>query len=603
MVRPDPHSHVDDAEPATRHVDLHLAVDFGAKRLDGEVTLRLDRAASGALTLDGRGLTLHAATDAAGRAVAYTRDDGDAIRGDRWVFALHGDTLTLRFTTGPDASALQWLEPAMTAGGRHPYVFTQCQPIHARSLFPCQDSPRVRFTYTATLEVPEGLRAVMAAADRGDAPGRAPGTRAYRFEMPQPIPSYLFAFAVGELTSRELGPRSRVWAEPSVVDAAAYEFAETEALIARAEALFGPYDWERFDLLVMPPSFPYGGMENPRLTFLTPTLLAGDRSLVNVVAHELAHSWTGNLVTNATMNDFWLNEGFTTYAERRIVEATDGLEEVTLQAALGRRGLEGDLGRFPPGSPLTRLRTQLEGVDPDEVYSRIPYEKGYLFLRRIEEAVGRPRFEAFLRGYIERFRFRSITTDTFLDALDALLPEARGAVDLAEWLDAGGLPADAPRPLSPKLDALEARAKALGSVGLDDLGGVPTRAEVMGWGASSWQVYLSLTPETVPAVALAALDARHHLSSARNAELRVGFLSLAARSGYRAADGAIELALGSLGRMKYLRPLYAGLLRSGDAGRALARACFDRYHRGYHPVAATVLRGMLETVPRAEVLA
>jgi leukotriene-A4 hydrolase len=587
MGRPDPHSHADDTQPCVEQLELRLELDPKARRLSGVATLHLDRPAEGRLDLDARGLSIERIEDAEGAPLDFELGPDDPVLGPPLRVALHGDRLSVHYSAAADASALQWLEPAQTDGGRHPYVFTQCQPIHARSLFPCQDSPRVRMRYRATLRVPSPLVAVMAAA-AGEV--RADGDHLlYDFIMDQPIPPYLFAFAVGELVSRDLGPRSRVWAEPSVLEAAADEFRDVDRMLTTAESLFGPYDWERFDVLVMPPSFPYGGMENPRLTFVTPTLIVGDRSLVNVLAHELAHSWTGNLVTNASMDHFWLNEGFTTYAERRIVEALEGEAAVRLHAALGFEGLGEELARFGAGSPMTRLRTDLAGLDPDAVYSRVPYEKGYLFLARIEAAIGRPRFDALLKRYIERFRFRSITTDDFLGFLHEVEPGVAESVDLAAWIDGPDLPEDAPRPRSERLEAVQARARRAAS---EPTAIGPELAE--GWDANDWQVFLAELPSTLPVASCRALDETFDLSRAPNAEIRMAFLALAARSGDHAVDGAIGHALGSVGRMKYLRPLYDALVRGDASARALARAAFEASRGGYHPVAAAMVGHLLD---------
>ncbi len=312
------------------------------------------------------------------------------------------------------------MTPEQTLGGTEPYLFSQCQAIHARSVVPCQDTPSIRQTFKASLDVPKHLRAVMAAAP---VTRSEHGERAIEnFEMPQPIPPYLFAFAVGDLASRDLSPRSRVWAEPGQVDAAATEFSGVEAMMTAAEQLFGPYDWERFDLLVMPPSFPYGGMENPRLTFLTPALLTGDKSQVNVVGHELAHSWTGNLVTNSNAEHFWLNEGFTVFAERRILEALEGAEVAGLHAALGLEELQKAIAQFSAHPELTKLHTHLEGVDPDEAFSLVPYEKGYLFLKALEAGAGRERFDALLATWLRTHRFGAARTEDFTALVEKLEP-------------------------------------------------------------------------------------------------------------------------------------------------------------------------------------
>ncbi|MEO1335971.1 MAG: M1 family aminopeptidase/hydrolase, partial [Myxococcota bacterium] len=425
MTRLDPHSYADDAQPNTTRMTLRWWVDILRSEIRGTATLQLDRPASGTLDLDTRDLTIEAITDGSGQSIRFELADPDPVLGQRLRLAVVSDIVHIQYRTSPNASALQWLTPAQTTGGRHPFVFTQCQAIHARSIVPCQDTPRVRVQFSATVDVPKPLHAVMAAAATGQSDGED-GRSVFTFDMPQPIPPYLLAFAAGDLASADVGPRSRVYAEPDVIDAAAWEFADIDAHLERAEALFGPYEWDRFDMLVMPASFPYGGMENPRLTFLTPTLLAGDRSLVSVVAHELAHSWTGNLVTNANANHFWLNEGFTVYAERRIVEALYGRPTRLLHDAVERKHLEDDIARLSATDPaLTQLRVDLEGHDPDEVYSSVPYEKGYLFLARLEQAAGRDRFDVFLKRYIERFRFTSIVTDDLLGRLRRVVRQTR----------------------------------------------------------------------------------------------------------------------------------------------------------------------------------
>jgi hypothetical protein len=399
--------------------------------------------------------------------------------------------------------------------------------------------------------------------------------------MPQPIPPYLLAFAVGDLASRDLSPRSRVWAEPAMLDRAAHEFAGVEEMMVAAEALFGPYDWERFDLLAMPPSFPYGGMENPRLTFLTPTLIAGDRSLVSVVAHELAHSWTGNLVTNANAEHFWLNEGFTVYAERRIVEALHGVEQAELQAALGRRGLEEELARFAQTPELTRLRTHLAGVDPDEAFSRVPYEKGYFFLRALEEAAGRDAFTRWLRGYLGAFRFGAVTTDDFTAHLERELPGLLAQVEATAWIDREGLPEAAPRPRSERLDAIARLGGAL-----------PDAEAARRWSPLEWCFYLESVPRPAPAALCDALDAQHGLTASTNYEVLVAWLVLALASGYHRVVPRAEEVLGAVGRMKYLRPLYRALAADART-RADARRIFERCAPSYHPIARQVVESVL----------
>ncbi|HZN95154.1 MAG TPA: M1 family metallopeptidase [Myxococcales bacterium] len=583
MSRPDPHSYADDTQPSTTRLTWKARVDFAERRLHGEALLKLDSPRGGPLDLDTRDLEIQAVETEDGKPVPHAMHAPMPILGSRLRAELPqgAAAVRIRYRTKPQASALQWLSPAQTAGGKHPFLFSQCQAIHARSVVPLQDTPRIRIVYDAQLTVPAALRGLMAAAHVGrDARGEE---AVERYEMPQPIPPYLLALAVGELESRELGPRSRVWAEPSLVEAAAREFAQVDQMILAAEKLFGPYDWDRFDVLAMPPSFPYGGMENPRLTFLTPTVIAGDRSLVNVLAHELAHSWTGNLVTNANAEHFWLNEGFTVFVERRILEALEGAESTALHAAVGRRSLDEAMGQFASAPQLTRLVTQLSGVDPDEAFSQVPYEKGYLFLRALEDAAGRDRFDAFLRAYVTRFRFQSITTADFLELLEKTLPGLAEKVNAQAWLHGEGIPAGAPQPRSRRLDDVRALA-----------GKMPPPEQARAWTPLEWVLYLEATEHPAPPELTAELDRRYQLTGSGNYEVLVSWLQLAVRSGHAPALARTEEVLGAVGRMKYLKPLYRALLCSPDSTQ-LAHRCFERYRDRYHPIAQQVIEGLLRS--------
>jgi len=580
MARLDPHSYTDDQQPQTRALEWHAKVDFSTRILDCEAALTFEQPGEGPLELDTRELRIQSVTDAAGKPLGFSLEAAEPVLGARLRIQLPPGTRTIRirYQTSPGASALQWLTPAQTSGGKQPFLFSQCQQIHARSIIPLQDTPRLRIRYRAALTVPAPLEAVMAAAQvsREEKDGWA----VKRFEMPQPIPSYLIALAVGDLKAKEVGPRSQVWAEPSLLEQAAWEFGQVEDMIRAAERLFGPYDWDRFDILAMPPSFPYGGMENPRLTFLTPTLIAGDRSLVNVVAHELAHSWTGNLVTNASMEHFWLNEGFTVYAERRLVEALYGKDTAALQASLGRRSLDEALEHLKEHPEWTKLRTHLQGTDPDEVFSSVPYEKGFLFLRALEEAAGLEAFDRFVRGYVKRFAFQSITTEDFLAHVEKELPGVLAQVNAPAWVHDAGVPANAPVPRSAKLEALEKHGPQ-----------APDEATVASWSPTEWQLYLRRLPHPSPLAFCEALDQRFHLTQSRNHEVLVTWLELAAQSGHAPALPRLEQELAEVGRMKYLRPLYRTLARIDPAR---ARSCFERCRASYHPIAQQVVEGLLK---------
>src|SRR5918992_826142 len=419
----DVHSYSNPAEVRVRHVDLDWDVLFDQKILKGSATLTIERTARGRnapLILDTRNLGVTRVETSEGgstwREAQFAIGTNDAILGAPLTVQLpaRADRVRVHYTTSPSASGLQWLEPAQTAGKRLPFMFTQSQAIHARSWIPLQDTPQGRVTYTARVRTPRELLAVMSAENDP----RAARDGDYSFRMTQAVPAYLIALAVGDLRFRAMGRRTAVYAEPSVVERAAREFADTEKMISATEKLYGPYRWGRYDILVLPPSFPFGGMENPRLTFATPTILAGDKSLVSLVAHELAHSWSGNLVTNATWSDFWLNEGFTVFFELRIMEALYGRERASMLEVLGRRELTDEIARLGATSPDTILHMDLEGRDPDDGMTDIAYQKGAAFLHTVESIVGRERLDAFLREYFDEHAFEPMTSESFLEYMN-----------------------------------------------------------------------------------------------------------------------------------------------------------------------------------------
>jgi leukotriene-A4 hydrolase len=592
MARTDPHSYFDDAQPRTRHLGLELEVDFEGRCLHGWAMLDLGEPSAGLLDLDTKGLEIHSVEGEDESEIPFELAEEERVLGRRLRIDLPPGSrrVTVEYSSSPNAIGLQWLNPAQTEGKRHPFLFSHFQPIHARTCIPVQDSPRVRVTYRAAITVPGALTAVMSAGSVGEQPGDRPGTRTLLFDMPQPIPTYLIALAVGELDSRDLSPRSRVWAEPATVEAAAHEFAEIEDMIETAEGLFGPYEWDRYDMIVLPPSFPYGGMENPRLTFLTPTLLAGDRSLVDVVAHELAHSWTGNLVTNANVDHFWLNEGSTVWAERRILEARHGEDAAVLGWAIGEKALEAEFERFGADAAVTRLRNDLRDTDPDDVFSSIPYEKGSRFLVLLERTAGRERFDAFIRRYIERFRFTSITTEEFMEFVEEELPGVAAEVDARRWLYETGMPPNAPVFRSARLESLTTLAAGF------EAGARPTEEDVTSWSPAEMLVYLQNLPRPIDEEACRWLDGNLTLTSRGNYEILVEWLSIAAASDYEPAFARLREVLLRVGRMKYLRPLYKAM--GGHARtRALAREIYAAASPGYHELSRRAVEAVMRQYP------
>ncbi len=498
----DPHSFANISEVVVTNLDLDVRVDFDKKQIAGKATLSINnKTGARRLLLDTRDLAIEKVTLGKDeRAAKFSLGGEVKYMGRPLEIEIAPDTkeVNVYYATSPQAAAVQWLDPAQTAGKKRPFLFTQSQAILARSWVPCQDTPSVRQTYRARVQTPPDLLAVMSAKNgtKKDPDG------IYNFEMPQPIPSYLLALAVGDIEFRSLGPRSGVYAEPSVVERAAYELADIEKMMAAAESLYGPYRWERYDVIVLPPSFPFGGMENPRLTFATPTILAGDRSLVSLIAHELAHSWSGNLVTNSTWDDFWLNEGFTVYFENRIMEAIAGREYSEMLSELGLQDLLSTIKELGPTSADTKLRLDLTGRDPDEGVSDIAYQKGYFFLRMLEENVGRARWDAFLKKYFETHAFQSMTTESFLQYLRKNLIMNDTALEkrlnIDAWVFGPGLPANAPKVQSKEFARVESQVKAY-------LAGKPARSlATTGWTSHHWQHFL----RKLPAQAQARADGR-----------------------------------------------------------------------------------------------
>jgi leukotriene-A4 hydrolase len=590
--RQDYHSYARPQETRVRHIALNLDVSFEKKTLSGFVILSVDRSENPRkLVLDSRDLRIASAgtsTDGSNfSSTAFNIGPADKILGAPLTIDLpaHATHVRVAYETSPGATGLQWLSPAQTAGRKYPFLYSQSQAIHARSWIPIQDSPGIRVTYSATIRTPKTVRAVMSA--RNDP--TAPSNGEYKFDMPQPVPSYLIALAVGDLEYRSLSGRTGVYAEPPLIERAAKEFEDMEKMMQAAERLYGLYRWEQYDVLVLPPSFPFGGMENPRLTFVTPTLLAGDKSLVGVIAHELAHSWSGNLVTNATWRDFWLNEGFTTYFERRIQEEVYGPVRAEMEALLERNELEREMQTLPDRDELLYL--DLKGRDPDDAMTQVAYVKGMLFLRRLEEVFGRERFDIFLRGYFNRFAFQSITTGDFVAYLQKNLIEPNAelakSVDVNEWLSKPGLPSDAPLPRSEAFDAVSSTASSwlAGKVGTASLP------------AGKWS-----TPETlhflhsvngIDSKRMSDLDSHFHFTESGNSEILFEWLMMSIKNKYQPAYPKLERFLKEVGRRKYIKPLYQELAKTPE-GKQRALAIYKQARPAYHPIAAMTIDEVLK---------
>jgi len=580
----DVHSYAKPLEARVTNVALDLAVDFDAKRVGGTATLDIEaKPGVKQVVLDDKGLEIASITTLDGKPLPFTVGAVDPILGAPLTVQM-GDAkkIVVTYKSAPDSGALQWLTPEQTAGKKHPYLLSQGQAIENRSWIPTQDSPGIRQTWEARITVPQPLTAVMSAPRVGE-PQATGRSRQFAFRMDKPVAPYLIALAVGDLAFRELGPRTGVWTEPAMLDKAAAELADTEKMVAAAETLFGPYQWGRYDMLVLPPSFPFGGMENPTLTFLTPTFIAGDKSLTSLIAHELAHSWSGNLATNATWADFWLNEGFTTYATYRIVEAVYGPKVAAQQVALGHDAMNAAITDNGGASGAdTRLHIDLKGRSPDDGLTDIAYEKGAAFLRTIEQAVGRERFDAWLKGWFSRHTFAPVTTSIFLADIREHLIKGDAALErklaLDEWVNQPGIPAN--------LAAADPQAFAEvdAAVAAFKTGAQPSPEVWKRWTTDEKLRFLTRIDKKQPAARLAALDEALGLSSAGNSEVRFAFLTLAVASRFDPAVPALEQFLLMQGRRKFVRPLITALAEDKEWGRPIAKRIYAKARPLYHPV-------------------
>jgi aminopeptidase N len=590
----DYHSYANVDQFRVTHLELDLRIDLEGKTITGISALefkRLDPRAT-QIVLDTKDLMINdvsqKATDVLGATSKnqtiwvsrpFHMEKPDPILGSALVIELPPskkpvESIRIDYETLPTSSALQWLTPKQTAGHHKGFLYTKSSPIGARTWIPLQDTPAVRMTYKAKVHTESGVLAVMSADN--DPTVKHKGE--YSFVMPQAIPSYLIALAVGDLEFKETGPRTGVYAEKPVLKAAAKEFADTESMIETAEKLFGPYRWGRYDILVMPPSFPIGGMENPRLSFISPTVIAGDKSLVSVIAHELAHSWSGNLVTNATWRDLWLNEGFTDYLESRIMTAVYGAERASMEEVLGLNALRDDLKTLKPQDQV--LAIDLRDRDPALVFSDVPYQKGRLFLNYLDAKFGRERFDVFLRAYFDHFAFQSITTEEFIGYLEEnLLDRFPGIVSgeaVDAWVHGPGIPADAVLPVSSAFAPVdEARAAWLA-------GKLEAKKFGQGWVTQQWVYFLDDMPQALRAQQLAELDKAFGFTHTQNDEIAHSWFVLVIANNYQPAFSSLEEYLKSIGRRKLIEPLYTDLMKT-TAGTTFAKRVYAKARPGYHP--------------------
>jgi aminopeptidase N len=570
-------------EARVHHVALDLNVDFEAKRIGGTATLDIDRKPDAKeIVLDDKGLEIESIADGAGQPLQWKVGAADPKLGSPLAVTLGPDTkrLVIKYKSAPDAGALQWLTPEQTAGKKKPYLFSQGQAIENRTWIPTQDSPGIRQTWEATIHVPAGLTAVMSAPKAAE-PITQGGESVFSYRMDHSVAPYMIAIGVGDLAFKSLGPRTGVWTEPVMLDRAAKELEDTEKMVEAAEKLYGPYRWGRYDLLVLPPAFPYGGMENPTLTFLTPTFIAGDKSLVSLVAHELAHSWSGNLVTNATWADSWLNEGVTSYFENRIMEALYGPRRARQEAALSFDEIEKAFAEEGRNAPITRLNLPPAQAVPDGGTSGIIYDKGAVFLRTMEKIVGREKWDAYLRSYFDRHAFQPMTSALFLADMRANLVNGDKALEqklqLDDWVYKPGLPSNVVRPDPAAFAEVDQAVKTFASGG-------PVPAAFGSWTTAEKMRFLNKLPRKMPTARLEELNRRLKLNEVGNYEVMFSWLDLAIRNRFDPAVPALERFLTTQGRRRFVRPLIETLAEDRQWGRPIAVRIYRVARASYHPI-------------------
>lgn len=573
----------------TTHLDWDVNVDFKHKQIAGIATWNFTNPDNSKyIHFDTYDLTIKN-VKVNGKAVQYFQTPMVDDYGSGLSIPLkETDTIVaIEYVTGANATALQWLSATQTAGKKLPFLFTQCESIHARSLLPCQDVPANRITYNATVGVPTDMMAVMSAKN----PTQKTADGIYRFEMEIPIPTYLIALAVGDIAYKPIDSRSGVYTEPIMLDRATAELSDIPAMMKAAEELGGPYRWGNYDVLIAPPSFPIGGMENPRLTFATPTIIAGDKSLVSLIAHEMAHSWSGNLVTNATWDDLWLNEGFTTYFERRIMEKITDKSYTEMLWELGYQDMESDLKTMGMDSADTRLKVNLTKRHPGDAFSNIPYEKGAVFIKLLEESVGRQKFDVWLNAYFSNFAFKPTTTEDCLKFMDEKLFDGdtalKNKIQVDRWVYKPGLPENCPRSKPTRFEVVNNTRSAF------ENGTMAKSLNTQNWTTHEWLHFLRGLSHPLPIDKMQDLETTFQLTTTGNSEIADEWYKLCISSKYSAAYPAMEQFLTTVGRKKFLEPLYSEMLKT-DEGKKMALSIFEKAKLNYHPQTADKISKMLK---------
>lgn len=584
----DMHSYANLEEIHTTHLHLDLDVNFDNNTIYGIARHQMSKHTADTAVFDIKYIDIQKVTVGKDKEseTDYMIGQNDSILGAPLMVVIDStvEYINIYYKTTDKTEALDWLSPGLTEGKKLPFLYSQGQTLLTRTWIPIQDSPSNRITYSADVKVPKELLAIMSAEN----PTEKNDTGEYHFEMKQPIPAYLIALAVGNLEYRSLGKNSGIYSEPELIDACAYEFEDLQKMINAAGNLYGNYQWGQYDVVVLPYAFPFGGMENPRLTFANPTLITGDRTLVNVIAHELAHSWSGNLVTNASWEDFWLNEGFTVYFENRIMEELYGKEVADILAVIEFQELERTLEKVDKKD--TRLKLDLSNRNPDDGMTDIAYIKGAYFLRTLEQAAGRNTFDKFLKKYFHDHAFGTLTTEAFVSYLNEhLLTPNKIKFNTNEWVYSEGIPDNCIKITSPRLTKVEklATEAAENPAKLKKY----KRSDLT---TQEWMAFIRKLPRHTHPKTLKKIDDLLSFKNCGNSEIMCEWYTLSINSGYTLIRKDMEKFLSKTGRLKYLEPIYEALHNSHyQSDKDLAQKLFTKYQGNYHPVARLAISGML----------
>ena len=497
--------------------------------------------------------------------------------------------IRIQFITTEKCTGIQFLTKEQTYTKKYPFMFTQCEAIQCRSLFPVQDSPSVKSTYKVTTSIESPLTFLFGGIIKTKYYDSNTKKNITLFEQNIPIPSYLVAFVAGELEYGRISERCGVWTEVGLCKKACNEFKDAETYIKIAEEyLDHPYEWEVYNLLVLPFSFPYGGMENPNLTFVTPALLAGDRSMSNVIGHEISHSWTGNLVTNKNWKNFWVNEGFTTFMERKLDSALLGEDMENLEAIVGNNELIADIKLLGEDSEYTKLSADYGGNDPDDGFSTAPYEKGYQFLIYIEKLIGKDVFKEVMQKYIKKYRLKSVDHTAFKGVLEEVIKEKFkekadeiiGKIDWEKWLYEKGIPKYTNEFSSEYLKDAEKLAEDFLNEKEDNETVLKKFKE---WHTNvklAFLNYLSEHKDKINETICQNLKKKLNLAEEYNSEIKYMWYLLALDKKIESEIPNIKKFLETHGRLKYIRPIYFAWMEK-DFNEA--KEFFDKVKYLYHP--------------------